>query len=302
MALAAAIASSSPFTSFPTRRVSRGRTPPALFAASGAPVRCDSRLFCRSGPFYFPACRSTGVYAARMAAGVPCLTSAIARRHAGWQLFGEFHRWRDSDGGSFLVRATLKSSKEDECLAGEKFRILNVFGGRVFRVLTSAAICVVLVTTCRRVLAQEGVSHASVSFLGGSAMVVRDVWPKILQVLCVFKEQGLVLAALLGLSAFFSMAETSITTLWPWKVRELAEKEPENGVFRMLRSDVTRVVNIGATALVTEAATTMFGEAGVSAATGVMTVAILLLTEITPKSVAVHNATEVARFVVRSEG
>ena len=32
------------------------------------------------------------------------------------------------------------------------------------------------------------------------------------------------------------------------------------------------MVNIGATALVTEAATTIFGEAGVSAATGVMTV------------------------------
>ncbi|KAK1581403.1 hypothetical protein Q3G72_005746 [Acer saccharum] len=105
------------------------------------------------------------------------------------------------------------------------------------------------------------------------------------------------------------MAETSITTLWPWKIRELAEKESEDGVFKMLRSDVTRflttiligttVVNIGATALVTEAATTIFGEAGVSAATGVMTVAILLLTEITPKSIAVHNATEVARFVVR---
>ena len=61
----------------------------------------------------------------------------------------------------------------------------------------------------------------------------------------------------------------------------------------------TTVVNIGATAIVTEAATAMFGEAGVSAATGVMTVAVLLLTEITPKNVAVHNATEVARFVVR---
>ena len=36
--------------------------------------------------------------------------------------------------------------------------------------------------------------------------------------------------------------------------------------------DVLSVVNIGATALVTEAATTIFGEAGVSAATGVMTV------------------------------
>ncbi|KAK2639927.1 hypothetical protein Ddye_027722 [Dipteronia dyeriana] len=93
------------------------------------------------------------------------------------------------------------------------------------------------------------------------------------------------------------------------QIRELAEKESEDGVFKMLRSDVTRflttiligttVVNIGATALVTEAATTIFGEAGVSAATGVMTVAILLLTEITPKSIAVHNATEVARFVVR---
>ena len=34
------------------------------------------------------------------------------------------------------------------------------------------------------------------------------------------------------------------------------------------------VVNIGATALVTEAATAIFGEAGVSAATGVMNVCI----------------------------
>ncbi|GKB63864.1 hypothetical protein Tco_0920050 [Tanacetum coccineum] len=41
--------------------------------------------------------------------------------------------------------------------------------------------------------------------------------PKILMVLKVLKEQGLILAALFGLSAFFSMAETSITTLWPWK-------------------------------------------------------------------------------------
>ncbi|KAK9938744.1 hypothetical protein M0R45_015466 [Rubus argutus] len=99
-------------------------------------------------------------------------------------------------------------------------------------------------------------------------------------------EQGLILAALLGLSAFFSVAETSITTLWPWKVRELAEKEPENSVFRLHRNDVTRflttiligkfthvlsVVNIGEAALVTEAATAIFGEACVIAATGVMT-------------------------------
>ncbi|KAK2995635.1 hypothetical protein RJ640_013592 [Escallonia rubra] len=167
----------------------------------------------------------------------------------------------------------------------------------------AVAVLVLGVVRCRRVLAAEVLSGG---VLGRSEVYFRGVWPKVLQVLYVFKEQGLILVALLGLSAFFSMAETSITTLWPWKVRELAEKEPEDGVFRKLRSDVTRflttiligttVVNIGATALVTEAATTIFGEAGVSAATGV---AILLLTEITPKSIAVHHATEVARFVVR---
>ena len=40
---------------------------------------------------------------------------------------------------------------------------------------------------------------------------------------------------------------------------------------------VLSVVNIGATALVTDAATAMFGEAGVSAATGVMTVCFVFL-------------------------
>ncbi|KAH1130440.1 hypothetical protein J1N35_001818 [Gossypium stocksii] len=39
-------------------------------------------------------------------------------------------------------------------------------------------------------------------------------------ILKVFKEQGLVLTALLGLSAFFSMVETAITTLWPWKGKD----------------------------------------------------------------------------------
>ncbi|XP_076916146.1 putative DUF21 domain-containing protein At3g13070, chloroplastic [Bidens hawaiensis] len=170
--------------------------------------------------------------------------------------------------------------------------------------ILAAACCGVFVFGCRGAVAVEGV----VGFEQIKVSMTNSL-PKVLMVLKVLKEQGLILAALFGLSAFFSMAETSITTLWPWKVRELAEKESENGVFKMLRNDVTRflttiligttVVNIGATALVTEAATAIFGEAGVSAATGVMTVAVLLLTEITPKSIAVHNATEVARFVVR---
>uniref|UniRef100_A0A0E0KG04 CNNM transmembrane domain-containing protein n=1 Tax=Oryza punctata TaxID=4537 RepID=A0A0E0KG04_ORYPU len=187
----------------------------------------------------------------------------------------------------------------------------------VRRVAVALACGALAAAWCHRALAVAaaaaaggaGASGAVEAAAGFGGMALRGGWPRVLQILQLLREQGIILAVLLGLSAFFSMAETSITTLWPWKVRELAEKEPENGVFRMLRSDVTRflttiligttVVNIGATAIVTEAATAMFGEAGVSAATGVMTVAILLLTEITPKSVAVHNATEVARFVVR---
>uniref|UniRef100_A0A1D1YQI3 DUF21 domain-containing protein At1g55930, chloroplastic n=2 Tax=Anthurium amnicola TaxID=1678845 RepID=A0A1D1YQI3_9ARAE len=313
MVLGPAIApSSSPFTCLRARRFSPGRAPagPVRFSAAGAPFRCESRLFCRKGTSGFPECGITASSAPRISTGAPLFRSAVARNRGNRYVLGEFLDARvESGGGSSFARAIPKPSEGGECRNGDKFRILNIFVGRGIGILVAATICGMFAIGCQRVLAQESVSHVSVSVLGKSGMVLKDAWPQILQVLRVFKEQGLILAALLGLSAFFSLAETAITTLWPWKVRELAEKEPENGVFRMLRSDVTRflttiligttVVNIGATALVTEAATTIFGEAGVSAATGVMTVAILLLTEITPKSVAVHNATEVARFVVR---
>ncbi|KAL0000627.1 hypothetical protein SO802_014408 [Lithocarpus litseifolius] len=222
------------------------------------------------------------------------------------------HRGKETD--LFVGRAGLEFlGKDSESLSDENaFPGANLEFVREFikrGIVLAAMVFGVLVFGCKRVFAMEGAANAGYGVIGQSILLLRNAWPKTLQVLQVFKEQGLILAALLGLSAFFSMAETSITTLWPWKVRELAEKDSENGVFRTLHSDVTRflttiligttVVNIGATALVTEAATTLFGEAGVSAATGVMTVAILLLTEITPKSIAVHNATEVARFVVR---
>ncbi|GMY31009.1 DUF21 domain-containing protein At1g55930, chloroplastic-like, partial [Fagus crenata] len=186
--------------------------------------------------------------------------------------------------GLMFVGEDSESSSDENAVSGLNLKFVRELVKR--GIVLAAMVCGVLVFGCRRVFAMEGVVNAGYG---------------------VFKDQGLILAALLGLSAFFSMAETSITTLWPWKVLELAEKDSENGIFKTLRSDVTRflttiligttVVNIGATALVTEAATAIFGEAGVSAATGVMTVAILLLTEITPKSIAVHNATEVARFV-----
>ncbi|GLT57570.1 hypothetical protein SLA2020_305350 [Shorea laevis] len=84
----------------------------------------------------------------------------------------------------------------------------------------------------------EGVVNAGYKVIEQLALLLRNVWPKVSVVLKIFKEQGVILTTLLGLSAIFSMAETFITTLWPWKVHELAGKEFEDGVFQMLCSDV----------------------------------------------------------------
>ena len=64
---------------------------------------------------------------------------------------------------------------------------------------------------------------------------------------------------LLVMSAFFSLAETSITTLYPWKVKEFAAEEGPRSPFAMLDKDITRVLttvlvatvvcNIGYTAI-----------------------------------------------------
>ncbi|KAL7207611.1 hypothetical protein ACSBR1_029543 [Camellia fascicularis] len=142
----------------------------------------------------------------------------------------------------------------------------------------------VLVFGCRGVFAVEGVVDSGYGVIGQNILLLKSYWPK--------------------------LSQLRLRMVCGFKVRELAEKESEDGIFKMLSIDVTRflttiligttVVNIGATAPVTKAATTIFREAGVSAATGVMAVAALLLTEITPKSIAVHNATEVARFVLKN--
>lgn len=85
-------------------------------------------------------------------------------------------------------------------------------------VVLGAMVCGVLVFGCKRVFAVESAVNAGYGVIGQSILLLKNSWPKLSQLLVVFKEQGLILAALLGLSAFFSMAETSITTLWPWKV------------------------------------------------------------------------------------
>jgi hypothetical protein len=85
-------------------------------------------------------------------------------------------------------------------------------------IILAATVCGVLVFGCPKFFAVEGIVNAGYGVVGQSILLLKSTWPTVLQVLRLFKEQGLLLALLLGLSAFFSLAETSITTLWPWKV------------------------------------------------------------------------------------
>ena len=119
----------------------------------------------------------------------------------------------------------------------------------------------------------------------------------------------LVAGALLVASAFFSLAETSITTLYPWKVRELADQEGPDSVFHIMRKDITRflttiligttVAAIMSTAIVTEAALIAYGDGATTAVTAGLTIGTLLFCEIAPKSVAVQHAVSVARIVAK---
>lgn len=111
--------------------------------------------------------------------------------------------------------------------------------------------------------------------------------------------------------------ETAITTLWPWKVRELAQREVEAaeqsgkrrfGMWTALRSDIQRFMQtilIGATlsgvfstAFVTEICSQLFGGKGLAIATMSVSVLQLILCEIVPKGIAVCNAYEFASITL----
>lgn len=125
-----------------------------------------------------------------------------------------------SSSSSFMLFSSSQyhESSQQSCDSGEKevesVKVLLKRG-----IVVGAVVCGVFLYGCRKVLASAGVVEAGYEVFGQSLVLFKNALPKIYQVLRVLREQGLILAALLSLSAFFSMAETSITTLWPWKVK-----------------------------------------------------------------------------------
>jgi len=125
----------------------------------------------------------------------------------------------------------------------------------------------------------------------------------------VTQQTAALFAFLFASGAMLASAETAITTLWPWKVRELANEEPDSkGIFSVLEKDVTRYLTtilmattlstIYSTSIATEVAMRVFGSKGVAYVTAGMTVFFLFFGEILPKSLAVHNAEKVARVML----
>lgn len=116
----------------------------------------------------------------------------------------------------------------------------------------------------------------------------------------------------LVLSAFFSSSETALTTVNLIRIRNLADNG-DKAAARVLkaRRDQSKmlgailignnVVNLSASSMLTVLVTDVFGSQAVGAATGVLTLLVLLFGEITPKTIATleaeKNALRFARVI-----
>ena len=122
--------------------------------------------------------------------------------------------------------------------------------------------------------------------------------------------QLIILIVLLALSAFFSSAETALTTVNRIRIRSLAEEGNKKAklllkVFdqqsKMLSTVLVgnNIVNLSASSLMTILTTELFGSALVGVATGLLTVLVLIFGEITPKTYASVNAVKMSLNYVR---
>lgn len=117
--------------------------------------------------------------------------------------------------------------------------------------------------------------------------------------------QLLILVILLGLSAFFSSAETAMTTVNRIRIMNLAEEGSKRAATllkviddsgKMLSAILigNNIVNILASSLATVLATKLLGSKGVGVATGVLTLLVLVFGEITPKTLATIHSEKIA--------
>ncbi|MBQ1681855.1 MAG: HlyC/CorC family transporter [Agathobacter sp.] len=113
------------------------------------------------------------------------------------------------------------------------------------------------------------------------------------------------LVILMLLSAFFSSAETALTTVNKVRMRTMAEDgnrraarvvkliEKQNGLLSAILIG-NNLVNITMTAVATVFATDLLGSAGAGVATGVLTLLVLIFGEISPKNIAAIHSEKIS--------
>lgn len=119
-----------------------------------------------------------------------------------------------------------------------------------------------------------------------------------------------ILVILLGLSALFSASETALTSLSKIRLRNMVEENVKNaGLISKLTENPNKLlsailvgnnlVNICASSIATSLAIALSPSKGVGIATAIMTIAILIFGEITPKTLAAQNSEKVSLSVVK---
>ena len=120
----------------------------------------------------------------------------------------------------------------------------------------------------------------------------------------------IILFKLLVISAFFSSAETSLTTVNKMRIQLLADEGNRRAKVlvkiienqgKMLSAILigNNIVNISASALATIVAQEAFGDYAVSIATGILTILVLIFGEITPKTAASLYSEKMALMYAR---
>lgn len=113
------------------------------------------------------------------------------------------------------------------------------------------------------------------------------------------------LILLLALSAFFSSAETALTTVNKIRMRTLAEEGNARAKKILAITDDSgkmisailignNIVNLSASSIATTLAIKLFGSMGAGIATGILTLLILIFGEISPKTLATIYADKIA--------
>ncbi len=121
--------------------------------------------------------------------------------------------------------------------------------------------------------------------------------------------QVVILVILLGLSAFFSSAETALTTVNKMKMRSLADEGDKRAklVLKLIDNPGkllsailigNNIVNLSASSLTTTIAIEFGADVAVAIATGIITLLILIFGEITPKTIATIHSNELSLVYV----